>query len=165
MSATKKTNGTRISTSGKDGVQGEAWGQATYFLSLNLSNVRCFGPEQTLNLSDADGKPARWTIILGMNETGKTTLLQGLAGFAVLERMHSESPYVYPSDLLFAGLIRSPFETPALFSISTVETRSFAEPVKKATNVELTLFDHNKYRSNRIKPGRLGVVVMGRAVD
>ena len=26
-----------------------------YFLSLTLENVRCFGPEQTLDLSDGDG--------------------------------------------------------------------------------------------------------------
>jgi hypothetical protein len=52
-----------------------------YFLSLSLENVRCFGPKQTLDLSDGKGKPARWTIILGLNGTGKTTLLQSLVGF------------------------------------------------------------------------------------
>lgn len=50
-----------------------------YFLSLSLENVRCFGPEQTLDLTDADGKPARWTLILGENGTGKTTLLRAIA--------------------------------------------------------------------------------------
>ncbi|WPB77259.1 AAA family ATPase [Archangium violaceum] len=49
-----------------------------YFLSLTLENVRCFGPEQTLNLSDGQGRPARWTVILGNNGMGKTTLLQAL---------------------------------------------------------------------------------------
>ena len=51
------------------------------FLSLTLENVRCFGPKQTLDLSDGKGKPAPWTIILGLNGTGKTTLLQALVGF------------------------------------------------------------------------------------
>lgn len=59
--------------------------QAAYFLSLSLENVRCFGPKQTLDLSDGNGKPARWTIILGLNGTGKTTILQALAGFELLE--------------------------------------------------------------------------------
>ncbi|WP_309887918.1 AAA family ATPase [Archangium sp.] len=52
--------------------------QPVYFLSLTLENVRCFGPKQTLQLSDAEGRPARWTVILGNNGMGKTTLLQAL---------------------------------------------------------------------------------------
>lgn len=54
--------------------------QGAYFLSLSVENVRCFGPEQTLDLSNGMAKPAPWTIILGLNGTGKTTLLQLLVG-------------------------------------------------------------------------------------
>jgi predicted ATPase len=50
-----------------------------YFLSLSLENVRCFAGEQTLDLSDGNGRPAQWTVILGDNGTGKTTLLEILA--------------------------------------------------------------------------------------
>lgn len=50
-----------------------------YFLSLTLSNVRCFGSPQTIDLSDGQGRPCPWTIILGDNGVGKTTLLQALA--------------------------------------------------------------------------------------
>jgi hypothetical protein len=58
---------------------------AAYFLSLTLQNVRCFGAEpQTLDLSDGKGRPARWTILLGDNGTGKTTVLQSLAAFHLL---------------------------------------------------------------------------------
>lgn len=67
---------------GKDGSDR----QAAYFLSLSLENVRCFGPKQTLDLSDGHGKPAQWTIILGLNGTGKTTILQLLSGFEHLPR-------------------------------------------------------------------------------
>jgi len=50
-----------------------------YLLDLAVRNVRCFGPEeQTLRLSDAEGRPAPWTVILGDNGVGKTTLLQCL---------------------------------------------------------------------------------------
>lgn len=53
--------------------------KSAYLLELKLRNVRCFGPEeQTLRLSDAEGQPARWTVILGDNGVGKTTLLQCL---------------------------------------------------------------------------------------
>jgi energy-coupling factor transporter ATP-binding protein EcfA2 len=55
--------------------------KACYVLSLEIENVRCFGPKQTLDLSDGKGRPAQWTIILGENGVGKTTLLQVLVGF------------------------------------------------------------------------------------
>jgi ABC-type multidrug transport system ATPase subunit len=50
-----------------------------YFLNLTVENVRCFGKKQTLDLSDGKGKPARWTILLGDNGVGKTTLLKCLS--------------------------------------------------------------------------------------
>jgi len=57
----------------------ESANNKVYFLSLELENVRCF-KHQKLDLSDSDSKqknkPARWTVILGNNGTGKTTLLQ-----------------------------------------------------------------------------------------
>ncbi|MCU0426059.1 MAG: AAA family ATPase [Candidatus Kapabacteria bacterium] len=52
---------------------------APYFYSLTLENIRCFADKQTLDLSDGKGNAARWTVILGENGTGKTTLLQLLA--------------------------------------------------------------------------------------
>ena len=54
-------------------------GKPAYYASLTLSNVRCFGSPQTINLSDGRGRPYPWTIILGYNGVGKTTLLQALA--------------------------------------------------------------------------------------
>ncbi|MBX3188708.1 MAG: AAA family ATPase [Labilithrix sp.] len=51
----------------------------TYVTSLSLRDVRCFSEAQTLSLADEAGSPARWTIILGENGVGKTTLLQVLA--------------------------------------------------------------------------------------
>ncbi|WP_415879616.1 AAA family ATPase [Methylomonas sp. TEB] len=53
--------------------------QGVYFLSLSVENVRCFAEKQTLDLSDGSGRPAQWTVILGDNGVGKTTLLEVLA--------------------------------------------------------------------------------------
>jgi hypothetical protein len=59
---------------------------AAYFLSLTVRNVRCFGDEQqTLNLADKDEQPAQWTVLLGNNGTGKTTILQALAAFETIQ--------------------------------------------------------------------------------
>jgi predicted ATP-binding protein involved in virulence len=51
-----------------------------YFLSIELENVLCFKTRQKLDVSDANGFPAQWTVILGDNGVGKTTLLRSLAG-------------------------------------------------------------------------------------
>ena len=50
-----------------------------YFLSLSVENARCFKQKQTLDLSNGHGRPAQWTLILGDNGVGKTTLLQLIA--------------------------------------------------------------------------------------
>ncbi len=56
-----------------------------YFLSLEVENIRCFGEKQTLDLSDSDGRPAPWTLLLGDNGVGKTTLLQCLTWMRTVE--------------------------------------------------------------------------------
>jgi hypothetical protein len=76
---TKRTprnhTGDEIRQSGKTG---------TYFLSLEVGNIKCFKKKQFLDLSDGNGRPARWTVLLGANGTGKTTLLQVLAGYSTM---------------------------------------------------------------------------------
>ncbi len=68
-----------------------------YLLDLSVRNVRCFGPEeQTLRLSDSQGRPAPWTVILGDNGVGKTTLLQCLV--ALEPRRHFTRPSGLVSD-------------------------------------------------------------------
>ena len=50
-----------------------------YFMSLEVENTLCFKDKQVLDLSDKNGYPAQWTVILGDNGVGKTTLLRCLA--------------------------------------------------------------------------------------
>jgi energy-coupling factor transporter ATP-binding protein EcfA2 len=55
-----------------------------YLMSLTMENIRCFGsPAETLYMTKLGDptKPARWTVILGANGVGKTTLLRALASY------------------------------------------------------------------------------------
>ena len=53
--------------------------ESIYFLGLEIENTRCFAEKQVLHLVDSNGRPARWTLLVGDNGVGKTTLLQCLA--------------------------------------------------------------------------------------
>lgn len=45
---------------------------------LKLENIKCF-KDQTLSFTDDENKFQKWTVILGENGTGKTTILQSIA--------------------------------------------------------------------------------------
>lgn len=70
--------------------------QNAYFLSLELENVRCFGEKQRIDFSDGEGNPKQWTIILGDNGSGKTTILQSLVAISpVLDKKNEYVPKFY----------------------------------------------------------------------
>ena len=52
--------------------------RATFATELVLQDVKSFAGEQVLSLTDRRGNPARWTLLLGDNGVGKTTLLECL---------------------------------------------------------------------------------------
>lgn len=56
-----------------------------YFKSLTIKGVNNFISEQTLDFTNPDGSSALFTVILGNNNTGKTTLLRCLAGMDLEE--------------------------------------------------------------------------------
>lgn len=85
-----------------------------YFRSLELENVRCFGKRQRLDLTDKDGNPARWVLVLGDNGVGKTTLLQCLAWMRPVPSINKkteeidgiESALNYEENEVWGSLIR-----------------------------------------------------------
>jgi predicted ATP-binding protein involved in virulence len=77
-----------------------------YFLSIELENVLCFKAPQKLDLSDANGFPAQWTVILGDNGVGKTTLLRSLAGMKPISHSienHNEIEIIQACPWLFSA--------------------------------------------------------------
>lgn len=62
-----------------------------YLLSMEVEDLLCFKEKQTLNLSNKDGHPAQWTVILGNNGVGKTTLLRCLAGMEMRQVVYEKS--------------------------------------------------------------------------
>lgn len=52
--------------------------RATFVTQLQLRDVKSFAGAQLLDLTDEKGNPARWTLLLGDNGVGKTTLLECL---------------------------------------------------------------------------------------
>ena len=73
--------------------------RAAFVTQLTLQNVKSFQGVHTLDLTDDDGLPARWTLILGDNGVGKTTLLECLAHLAPVfnstDQTGSEDPPMF----------------------------------------------------------------------
>lgn len=66
---------------------------SVYFKSLKIENVRCFKEKQTIDFTDKNGDIAQWTVILGNNNTGKTTILRCLADMEVIEGKLNKRDY------------------------------------------------------------------------
>ena len=88
-----------------------------YFSSLELENVRCFGQRQVLSLTDDEGNPIQWTLILGDNGVGKTTLLQCLAWMRPLPRINDDGEIT-----AFVPALNNEEENRALVSLMRVGT-------------------------------------------
>ena len=73
--------------------------RAAFVTQLALKNVKSFSGSQILDLTDEEGRPARWTLIMGDNGVGKTTLLECLAHltpqFNSVDKRPSEDPTIF----------------------------------------------------------------------
>lgn len=70
-----------------------------YLKKLVIENVRCFGAKQKINFTDSDGKISQWTVILGDNGTGKTSILRSIVSLLpspqsfLVKRNHLDTEY------------------------------------------------------------------------
>ncbi|RRB04622.1 AAA family ATPase [Larkinella rosea] len=58
---------------------------SVYFISLYLRDIKGFLGNFEINFKDKLGKPAQWTVLLGNNNTGKTTTLKLLGAISYFE--------------------------------------------------------------------------------
>lgn len=79
--------------------------KSIYFVGLSIENARCFTATQDLRLVDSNGRPARWTLLVGENGVGKTTLLQCLAWMRPIpyfppgeDKQSGIQPWLYDQD-------------------------------------------------------------------
>jgi predicted ATP-binding protein involved in virulence len=105
----------------------------SYFHSLELEGINCFKDKQKLELSDSSGNYSQWTIILGDNGTGKTTLLR------VLDRMQPVNVNKKNEEEQESGSVSSLFNTffrSKEFNVSlfSIEKRNLEEFTVSSTN-------------------------------
>jgi ABC-type transport system involved in cytochrome bd biosynthesis fused ATPase/permease subunit len=55
--------------------------EPVYVTRLEVLGVNCLKGQYTIDFTDKYDKPSMWTVLLGNNNTGKTTLLRCIAGF------------------------------------------------------------------------------------
>lgn len=79
---------------------------AMYFSSLEIENIKCFTGKQLLDLKDSNGNISPWTLILGNNGIGKTTLLKCLAWMTPVQapKKEAEKLMVAAEKLIKAGV-------------------------------------------------------------
>lgn len=56
-----------------------------YLSKVTISDFHCFKAENEINFTRPDGRYQQWNVILGNNNTGKTTILRLLSGLSVEE--------------------------------------------------------------------------------
>lgn len=71
-----------------------------YLHQLQIKGVNSFVSQQTLNLTNSDGSTAMFTVILGNNNTGKTTLLRCLAGTAFAKKENHQGEIYFRNEMV-----------------------------------------------------------------
>jgi hypothetical protein len=127
-----------------------------YFTELSLANVRAFKSEQILVLTDRRGHPARWTLILGENGVGKTTLLQCLVRMRPIPGFKRDDEGNVATSGTDAGT--PDYVDPELAQHANPEIETFIRRgTKDAASIHATLSNAALSGRHGTKPKKLGV--------
>lgn len=107
---------------------------SVYASHVTVDNIRCFSNRQTLELLDDQGGEVNWTILLGDNGVGKSSLLQFIAALFPNRELRSDEIRSYETQL----------ESYELFSIQ----EALSDPEKPAS-IELRIQYQDDKGQNR----------------
>lgn len=106
-----------------------------YFTGLTIANVKCFREPQVLDFTDENDRPAQWSVILGENGVGKTTVLQSLAMLQPAQISPRESDETY--------FLPVPMQNPDVYKyVRSVFARDVSP--ERQSRVESSLYCGNK---------------------
>ncbi|MDV6345715.1 AAA family ATPase [Nitrosomonas sp. Is37] len=124
---------------------------AIYFKSLELQNIRCFKGQEILDLTRGDGIPTQWTLLLGDNGVGKTTLLQCLAWMRpVPEVKENKKIGIIPAlhdateNAVFEKLLRNHKDGKSIIKAELIQGASLSE-LKMLSNNYVSIFTESTF--------------------
>ncbi|KOP38918.1 MULTISPECIES: AAA family ATPase [unclassified Flavobacterium] len=111
-----------------------------YFTSLKIKNVKSFGEnEQILSLLNNDGSIAQWTLILGDNGVGKTTLLKCLAWMVPVP---APPKHEYTEQLRIAKLLHDhKYEIEKISKITGISKEEILNPSELSVKIKPAMDD------------------------
>ena len=130
-----------------------------YFLTLEIEDVLCFKDSQVLDLSDKNGNPAQWTVILGDNGVGKTTLLRCLAGMET--RLTTYLDHEKKRQFSLEPLLWEPSDSPLSFWSDFDTLRHEYSVIDVTVSCETLLQKDISKDNSVIEKGTINVVVDG----
>lgn len=114
-----------------------------YFLSLTVENLRCFGDRQTLDLSDGNGNPSMWNVILGENGTGKTSILWFLTELSPRPYEKNET-----NNTVGTNLYESIKHSSSSLGVINITPKEDPQKSLLSTNIHSLLSCHIKYNNS-----------------
>ncbi|MEQ1588063.1 MAG: AAA family ATPase, partial [Cyclobacteriaceae bacterium] len=114
-----------------------------FFMEMSVENIRCFGKKQTIRLHN-NGRPYNWTIILGDNGMGKTSLLKSFVSLAPSPKTiydNSQKLRLYPGYMDWRELwsmARHNGEKPSIISAHIVAGKKISQ-LDKNSDLELSI--------------------------
>lgn len=129
-----------------------------YLKSIEIEYLRCFANKQVVDFRDSDGKISQWTVILGDNGTGKTSILKSIVAMLPSPRDFSHDAKFLTEVDISVGRWRSQWhmqhkngERPTNLKLTVTEAGSF-----KKERLDVPLTYQRDYRKGELS-GRVTV--------